>query len=201
MNAILVPVLYGVSGICAYAALHHGLIAQRRPVQRSHLLFALLCLMVALYVIAKAGAYRADSAQALVALRRWEVSFGLSFFAIFPWFVADYTGVRPRGLLAILSVFFMSIFVANVVLPYGVHSSSSFRDSNPSRCPGASRWRNFRIVVSSGTVSSMSSMSAKRRMKRLRDFGFGNSQNNGQPSPCCRSFAVSGRIDRQNARL
>jgi PAS domain S-box-containing protein len=119
MNGFLIPLLYGLAGVCCYAGLHHLLIASRRPVRRTHLLFALLCLAVAFHVIAKAGAYHADSAQALVALRRWEASWALIFFALLPWFVAEYTGIRSRGLLAALSGIFMAIFVANLVLPYG----------------------------------------------------------------------------------
>lgn len=119
MNGFLVPLLYGLAGVCGYAGLHHLLVACRRPVQRTHLLFALLCFAVAFHVIAKAGAYHADSAQALVALRRWEASGGLVFFAVLPWFVAEYTGVRPRWLLAALSGIFTVVFAANLVLPYG----------------------------------------------------------------------------------
>jgi two-component system, LuxR family, sensor kinase FixL len=119
MNGFLIPLLYGLAGVCCYAGLHHLLVACRRPVQRTHLLFALLCLAVAFHVVAKAGAYHADSAQALVALRRWEASWGLTFFALLPWFVAEYTGIRPRGLLAALSGIFMVVLAANLVLPYG----------------------------------------------------------------------------------
>ena len=103
-----------------YAGLHHLLIAGRRPVRRTHLLFALLCFAVAFHVIAKAGAYHADTAQALVGLRRWEVSWALVFFALLPWFVAQYTGIRPRWLLGALSGIFVVVLVANWVLPYGV---------------------------------------------------------------------------------
>lgn len=120
MSGFLLPALYGLSGICVYAALHHGLIAFRRPVERTHLWFALSCLGVALYIIAKASAYQADSAQALVAMRRWEISFAMVFLAILPWFVAEYTTLRPRWLLAGVSVFFTAVFAANLVLPYGL---------------------------------------------------------------------------------
>jgi two-component system sensor kinase FixL len=119
MNGILVPTLYGVSGMCGYAALHHGFIARRRPVDRTHLLFALLCLTVSLYVIAKADAYHADSVQSLIALRRSEGTWAMVFFAVLPWFIAEYTGVRPRGLLVTLSGLFVVILVANLLLPYG----------------------------------------------------------------------------------
>ena len=120
MNGILVPVLYGLSGICVYGALHHMLIAWHRPVDRTHLLFALTCIALSLYVVAKASAYGAATAPALVTMRRWEFSFAFAFLAIFPWFIAEYTALRPRWLLAGLSVFFVTVFVANLALPHGI---------------------------------------------------------------------------------
>lgn len=120
MNGILVPVLYGLSGICAYAAVHHGLIAWRRPVQRTHLWFALLCLLVACYVIAKAGAYVADSAEMLVAMRRVEITFVVMLFPVLTWFIGEYTGDRSRWLAVSISGFFFVILVANLLLPYGI---------------------------------------------------------------------------------
>jgi len=119
MNEVLIPLLYGLAGICFYAGLHHLLVEWRASAGRTHLIFAFLCFMVALYVLAKAGVYRAESAHALVAMRRWEVSCGLVFFSVLPWFISEYTGVRPRGFLAALSGFFLVVFVANLVLPYG----------------------------------------------------------------------------------
>jgi PAS domain S-box-containing protein len=120
MNGILVPVLYCLSGICAYAALHHWLVAWRRPVERTHLLFAVMCLAVALYTVAKAGGYRADTAQTLVTMRRWDYSFALIVLSVLPWFIAEYTALRPRWLLTGLSVLFAATLAANLVLPYGV---------------------------------------------------------------------------------
>ena len=120
MSEIFVPTLYGLAGGCAYAALHHGLIALRRPVERTHLLFTLLCLAVASYVIAKSGAYHADSVPALVAMRRWELSFALVLLAILPWFIAEYTGIRPRRLLVGISGVLVLALAANLALPYGL---------------------------------------------------------------------------------
>jgi PAS domain S-box-containing protein len=120
MNAILVPVLYSLSGVCAYAALHHALVAWRRPMDRTQLLFVGMCVAIGLYIVAKAGAYQTDTAQELVAARRWELSFALVFLAALPWFVAEYTAVRPRWLLASVSTLLAAVFVANLTLPYGI---------------------------------------------------------------------------------
>ena len=119
MTDILIPLLYVLAGVNFYAGLHHLLVGWRGPAGRTHLIFAFLCLMVGLFLVAKAGVYRAESPHALVAMRRWEISCGLAFFASLPWFVAEYTGVRPRGFLAALSGLFVLLFVVNLVLPYG----------------------------------------------------------------------------------
>jgi signal transduction histidine kinase len=120
MSQILLPVLYCLAGFCAYAAVHHGLIALGRPAERTHFLFALLATAVTLYVIAGAAAYRADSALTLVAMRRWQVSLAMVIFGVLPWFVGFYTGVRPHRLLVGLSVSFAVGLVANLALPYGI---------------------------------------------------------------------------------
>lgn len=121
MNAILVPVLYGLAGICAYATLHHCLIALRRPVDLTNLLFAALCVWIALYVIAGAGAYQSETAQELVAVRRWQLLFAALALATYVWFVAGYTDASDRWVPSVLSAWIV-LFGAgfNVALPYGI---------------------------------------------------------------------------------
>ncbi len=119
MSAILVPSLYVMSGICAFAALHHGLAVMQRRVSQTHLLFAALCGVVMAYILVRAGAYQAQTVEALVALRRWEVVGVCLIFAIFAWFIAGFTGVRPRRFLIALTVFWGLILAANLLLPYG----------------------------------------------------------------------------------
>src|SRR5574340_473112 len=84
MSGILVPTLHVMSGVCAFAALHHSLAVMRRRVNRIHLLFAALSLSITALILAKAGAYQAQTVQELVALRKWEVSAVCLFFALFP---------------------------------------------------------------------------------------------------------------------
>ncbi len=120
MSGVLVPTLYVMSGVCAFAALHHGLAVMQRRVSPIHLLFAGLSLTIMALILAKAGAYQAQTAQDLIALRKWEISAVSLLFMVFPWFVAGYTGVRPRKLLLGLTVFWIVIFIVNLRLPYGV---------------------------------------------------------------------------------
>jgi len=119
MSTLLIPTLHVMSGICAFAAMHHSLAAIRRRVNRIHNLFALLCLVIMALLLAKAGAYQAHTVPELVALRKWEGSAVCLFFMLFPWFIAEYTGVRPRKLLLGLSAFWAMMFAVNLSLPYG----------------------------------------------------------------------------------
>ncbi|MDP2827256.1 MAG: ATP-binding protein [Sulfuricellaceae bacterium] len=120
MSGIYVTALYVMSGVCAFAALHHGLAVLRRRVNRIHLLFALLALAIMGLVLARAGAYQAQTAEALVAMRKWEVAAVCVFFSLFPWFIAEYTGIRPRKLLLGLTAFFVLMFALNLIQPYGL---------------------------------------------------------------------------------
>ncbi|MFZ0106633.1 MAG: ATP-binding protein [Thiobacillus sp.] len=120
MNALLIPTLYFTSGLCAFAALHHGIAAMHRQAHRSHIQFAGLSLFIMLLVLAKAGAYQAQTAEALVTLRKLEVSAITLLFALFPWFIAEYTDIRPRKLLLGFTAFWALIFATNLSLPYGV---------------------------------------------------------------------------------
>lgn len=120
MSALFIPTLYVMSGLCAGAALHHGIAASRRQARRIHLLFAALALIILVLVLAKATAYQAQTAETLVALRKLEVASVCLLFALLPWFVAEYTDVRPRRLLAGLTAFWILMFAVNLALPHGV---------------------------------------------------------------------------------
>lgn len=120
MNSLLLHTLYVLSGVCIYAGVHHALVGWRHPVDRAHLLFALMSMLIAAYVMAKAGSYEADSAEQLVASRRWELSFAMLFFVAFPWFVREFTNRRSPWLPVVLSLLMLAVLVANLLLPYGV---------------------------------------------------------------------------------
>ena len=124
MTAALIPTLYVMSGVCAFAALHQGLAYARRRGSHIHLLFALLSVSVMVMILAKAGAYQAETAQALVVLRKWEVSAITFLFVFLSWFVANFTGVRHRKLLIGLSVFWALLFAVNLALPYGIYHNA-----------------------------------------------------------------------------
>jgi PAS domain S-box-containing protein len=116
---MLLTTLYVLAGVCLYAAIHHLWIAHHLS-DRTHLLFALLCLTVTSYVLVKAGTYRAETAVELVMMRRWEVSLGIVIIGLLPWFVMAYAGLHRRLLPALLSMLLAVFLIANLLLPYGL---------------------------------------------------------------------------------
>jgi PAS domain S-box-containing protein len=123
MKGIFLPALYAISGVYAYAALNHSLSYLRRQVSSNHLFFALLCLLAMAFNLSRAEAYQVQTAQALVEMRRWEVSSGSMFLILFPWFIAGYSGIRSRWLLNGLTLFWPLIMVVNLILPFGIQFS------------------------------------------------------------------------------
>ena len=120
MSGIFLTTLHITSGFCACSAMHHGLAFMRRRMNRIHILFALMSILTAGLVVARAAAYSAQTVNELVAMRRWEVTALCFFVPAFVWFVAEYTGIRPRKLLVGLTVFWVLLFAVNLILPYGV---------------------------------------------------------------------------------
>ncbi|MDM0035889.1 ATP-binding protein [Variovorax sp. J22P271] len=120
MSGILVSTLCALAGVIAYAALHNGIVGLQRPVHRTHLLFAVLCVTITVYVGAKAGAYGAETAAALVAMRRLELGASMVFAGVLPWFVGAYLHIRRRRQQVAMSLFCALIFVVNLALPWGV---------------------------------------------------------------------------------
>ena len=120
MTVIGVPALYAVAGICACAAFHHFLIAWCRPLDRTHLLFSAQCLTAMFFFIVAAGAYRAETAAALIAARRWQVTLGGFFLVAFVWFIHRHTYSRWRALPVALGAYLALMLAANLLLPYGL---------------------------------------------------------------------------------
>ncbi|MGO4391689.1 sensor histidine kinase [Variovorax sp. M-6] len=119
MSEFLVLTLCALTGVIAYATLHNGLIGLQRPVHRTHLLFACLCATLTVYVGAKTGAYRSESAEGLVAMRRLELGASLVFAGVMPWFVGAYLAIRRWRLQAAMSLGCVIFFIANLVQPWG----------------------------------------------------------------------------------
>jgi hypothetical protein len=75
--SVVVPSLYLVSGISAYAVANHLAVALRRPMDRVHLLFAGMRLLMFVFALAQAAAWRASDIAALTLALKLNVSVGL----------------------------------------------------------------------------------------------------------------------------
>ncbi len=73
------------------------------------------------FVLSKISSYQAESVAELVLARQWEVTFLGGFFGVLTWFIAEYTGCRPRWLPGALSLIWVILVAANWLLPWGLH--------------------------------------------------------------------------------
>lgn len=118
----ILPIFYGIAaGLCLYASLYHLLVGLRqRPLNRTHLAFSLMTLLVTGIIVAD-GAYRLATTLEGIALAL-QIGITLTAFVLiaFIWFVAEYTGLRPRLFLWIMSLLFLLVGILNFILPAGV---------------------------------------------------------------------------------
>lgn len=120
MVELIAPGLYVISGVLAYAAVHHlglGLASLRNP---RHLILAAMCLLVALGAIFHAQMIHAASVADYVLALRKNLHAYIVAVALLPWFVASYTGIRVLPFLTAHSVLFAALLVANQTLPDGL---------------------------------------------------------------------------------
>ena len=120
MNGIVIPGLYLLSGICAYAAINHLATALRPPHDRAHLLFSGMCLLMVMFGPLQVWGYRAENVAELVPALKWSLAVIMPFLILLLWFVAEYSGVRPRLLLTGLNILFAVLFVINLMQPYSL---------------------------------------------------------------------------------
>jgi diguanylate cyclase (GGDEF)-like protein/PAS domain S-box-containing protein len=120
MKDIVIPGLYILSGICAYAAINHLVIGLRRPRDKVHLLFSAMCLLMMVFSLCQVSNYRADTVAELVPALKRSLATVTTFYVLFLLFIAEYTQVRPRYLLTGLITFFSTFLAFNLAQPYSL---------------------------------------------------------------------------------
>jgi len=116
------PFIYGIAaGLCLYASLYHLLVGLRqRPFSRTHLSFSLMTLLVVVMIMFDA-AYRLATTLDNIFLA---LDFGITVTAfvliVFLWFVSNYTSVKPRLFLWIVSLGLAIVGILNLLLPSGI---------------------------------------------------------------------------------
>jgi hypothetical protein len=120
MNNIVIVSLLVLTGFCAYAAMSHAFIAFRKPFTRIHFLFAVICVLLVVFELSHLLTYAAPTLSEYIPRLKWELSVIFMLFTLLPWFVGEYSGVRPLWLLAGLSRLAAGLIVVNVLRPYSL---------------------------------------------------------------------------------
>lgn len=120
MTKIVILCLLLLSGMCAYASINHLFVALRRPLERTHLLFAIMCLIMVTFTLSHALVLQAANTSEFILALRWNLAVPFLFFHFFLWFIALYTGKRLLPLIVGLNTLFVVLFVANLTLPYTI---------------------------------------------------------------------------------
>lgn len=120
MNSLLIPAIYLLIGFSVYATIIHLSYGLRRPYEHTHLLFAGMCLLAVPFMFCLITIFQASGAGAYIQAMKWSYIFMLPFFVLFPWFIAEYSGKRPRALLLGLSATFGLLFIVNLFQPYSL---------------------------------------------------------------------------------
>src|SRR3974390_3497331 len=115
---LYIPAQMFLSGISAYTAIQHCALAQHRPQRRVHFLFPAISFLMALFALSNIPSFQQTSvATSFLALRLSLVIYTV-YIALWPWFIAEYTGVRPRWVLAGITGVCAVLFLANLTQPY-----------------------------------------------------------------------------------
>ncbi len=119
MPALIVSSLYLLAGICAYAGLLHAVAGLRRPRDWTQLLYAALCGLIVPFALTLAASLQATTPAAMGTLLKVNLNFGLTFFALFPWFIAGYARRGAPLVLGLLSLLGLLALAANLAAPQG----------------------------------------------------------------------------------
>jgi PAS domain-containing protein len=120
MIDIVVPTLLVLTGICIYAAINHLSIGLKRPFDRAHLLFAGMCVMGVLHGLTHILMHRAQTADEMLIALKLNLSAVAGLHFLLLWFIAEFTQVRPQRFLQGLSLAIATLFVLNLIMPYGL---------------------------------------------------------------------------------
>lgn len=113
-----------LTGICAYAVANHAFNAFNRPFSSVHFLFAILCLLLVFFELLHLRTFTATTVSDMAPWLKWEMGIIMIFFSLFPWFISQYTGIRPSWVLEGLTLLGGVLTVLNIARPYGLQFST-----------------------------------------------------------------------------
>jgi len=120
MNSIVLASLLVLTGVCAYAAINHAIVAFKRPFSRLHLLFSITCVVLVAFELTHFLAYSSATLTEYVYMLKWEVGTVTLLFLALPWFISEYTGIRPLWFLLGISTLVVILMVVNVFAPFSL---------------------------------------------------------------------------------
>lgn len=104
--------------MCVISAIQYAVYQHPRTQGRTHFLFGVVALSVALIALTTGWLYQATTVADFLAVMRINVSFSIFFYITMLWFFAEYAGVRPRLVLAGFSIVWGVLFLVNLSSPY-----------------------------------------------------------------------------------
>lgn len=118
---ILWPV---IAGICLYAGVMHLQIGLRKPLDRIHILFGALALLISLGVFGNIALTTAQSPDAYLRAAWYSSFVTTSVFIVLPWFVSYYAIETDHRIAAALSALYAVILIGNCFFPYSMMQSA-----------------------------------------------------------------------------
>ena len=113
MQDLTLGLSYLLGGVCLYACAVHATVGLRRPRDLVQIAFAGLCLATACLGVSSAHVAKAVDPGVYLANLRWSVTFGIMTYFCQMWFVALYTGIKPKPFLYGLSAIYLVAVLVN----------------------------------------------------------------------------------------
>lgn len=121
----MTSLLWAAFGMTIGAALLHGALGLRSPLDRTYLSFACLMAALAAFLVLESDLYRATDVEAAVEAVRRRVVAALLANACFFVFLPSYTRAHlPRWLMPAYWLALLALFVVNLLAPYGLWFSA-----------------------------------------------------------------------------
>src|SRR5271157_2231032 len=109
-----------LSGFACYSSLNHFTMGRGQTRNRVHVLFAVVCLLMMLFVFFRFMELRATTVADSLRAMRLGLAVYILFNGLLLWFLAEYTAVRPLPILIGFTLLFAGLFALNLTQPYGL---------------------------------------------------------------------------------
>jgi len=112
--------LYILIGIAFYGGGHQLYLGARRAQDHPHVVHAGMYFLLAVFALCAVLSYQAQTLAALLPLGKLSITVGILLWVALTWFMAAYTDVKPRPVLAVLSVAWAILLISNIGAPYSL---------------------------------------------------------------------------------